>query len=164
MHPDQPSSSAAADRAALANIRKLELKANSGFWALALFTAVSIAAYRGFGFLAFLLPLVEPYLGTSPPVNLINWALSIYGFAAIILILTRMAQNIKPHGAFTHVGYLGAFYLFYFLAGGLKDNFWAVFAAGMTILGLHGYHLWTYFQEIIQHARELLAGQDRHRS
>jgi len=163
MEPDQQSQSAAVDQAALDNIRKLEIKSNSGLWALALFTAISIAALRGFTFLSFLSPLVEPYLGAAPPVNLINWALSIYGFSAIILILTRMAQNTRPRGAFTHVGYLCAFYLFYFLADALEDNFWAVFAAGMTILGLHSYHLWTYFQEIIQQARALLAGKnDRH--
>jgi len=138
------------DKSVRAKIRKLEIMACSGLWALALFTAVSIGAFRNFSFLPGSPADFQALLGPSPPTNLINWALTIYGFSAMILILTRMTNPGRPHGAFLHLGYLTAFYGFYYFANELPENFWAVFAAGMTILSLHSYHIWNHFQELIQ--------------
>jgi len=60
----------------------------------------------------------------------------------------------------SHVGYLAGFYGFYHFSGKLAENFWAVFAAGVTILGLEGYHLWIYCSEEIERARDVLAFLD----
>ncbi|MDO9613807.1 MAG: aminodeoxychorismate synthase component I [Bacteroidota bacterium] len=43
------------------------------------------------------------------------------------------------------------------ISGKLPENFWAVFAAGATVLGLEGYHLWIYCSEEIEREREVLA-------
>ena len=121
-----------------------------------MFTALSMGAYYNFEFLPPLSAGVRKALGEGPPVQYINWALVIYGFSAIILVLTQMASNKKPRGALAHFGYLGAFYVFYHFSEGLSENFWAIFVVGLTILGLQSYHVWNYYHEQIQEQIEIL--------
>jgi hypothetical protein len=49
-----------------------------------------------------------------------------------------------------------AFYLFYFYAGQLRENFWIVFIAGLSILGLENYRVWSVCSEAIKKEIELL--------
>ncbi len=99
-------------------------------------------------------------LGRPPSVNMISAVLLLYIFSAIILILSRMMSGSGKYGGVSHVGYLAGFYFFYHFSGKLPENFWAVFAAGVTILGLEGYHLWIYCSEEIERARDVLAFLD----
>ena len=142
-------------------IKKLELYSSTGLWILALFTLLSMGAFHNFDFLPPLSESIRASLGAGPPVKYINWALVIYGFSAIILILTQMASDKKPRGALAHFGYLGAFYLFYHFSEGLSENFWAIFAVGLTILGLQSYHVWNYYHEKIQEQTEILQELDK---
>ncbi len=80
----------------------------------------------------------------------------LYSFSAIILILSRMMGGSANYSGLAHVGYLAGFYFFYHFAGAMNENFWAVFAAGMTILGLESYHIWTYCMEEIKKQEEVL--------
>ena len=121
-----------------------------------MFTALSMGAFRNFDFVPPLSESIRIALGAGPPVKYINWALVVYGFSAIILILTQMASDKKPRGALAHFGYLGAFYLFYHFSEGLQENFWAIFAVGLTILGLQSYHVWNYYHEKIHEQVEIL--------
>lgn len=139
-----------------AKIKKFELLSSTGLWILALFTALSMGAFRNFDFLPPLSEGVHAFLGEGPPVKYINWALVIYGFSAIILVLTSMASDKKPRGALAHFGYLGAFYVFYHFSEGLSENFWAIFVVGLTILGLQSYHVWNYYHEKIYEQNEIL--------
>ena len=88
---------------------------------------------------------------------LINGALIVYTFAAIVLILSRMTLGRGEYTGFLHVLYLAGFYGFYHFAGALEENFWAVFAAGVTILGLESYHVWTHCRERIRAEEKKLA-------
>ena len=140
-----------------ARIRKLELLASSGLWILALFNALSIGAYRNFDFLPPLSDVIRSMLGSGPPINFINWALVLYAFSAIIMILTQMTGSKRPRGALSHFGYLSVFYTFYHFSAGLAENFWAVFTIGMTILSLQSYHVWNYYKEKVREEEEILA-------
>ncbi len=144
-----------------AKIKRLELHSSTGLWILALFTVLSMGAFHNFDFLPPLSEGIRSALGDGPPVKYINWALVMYGFSAIILILTQMASDKKPRGALGHLGYLGAFYLFYHFSEGLSENFWAIFVVGLTILGLQSYHVWNYYHEKIQEQREILVELDK---
>lgn len=139
-----------------AKIKKFELLSSTGLWILALFTALSMGAYHNFNFLPPLSEDIRNLLGAGPPVKYINWALVMYGFSGIILVLTNMASDKKPRGALAHFGYLGAFYVFYHFSDGLSENFWAIFAVGLTILGLQSYHVWNYYHEKIYEQNEIL--------
>lgn len=142
-------------------IKRFEFLSSSGLWVLALFTALSLAAYREFSFFPPLSENLRDILGTGPPVTYINWALVLYGFSAIILVLTQMASDKPPRGALAHLCYLAAFYGFYHFSGGLAENFWAIFAVGLTILGLQSYFVWNYYHEKIFEQKEILKELNR---
>jgi hypothetical protein len=125
-------------------IHQLRSMANRGLWAMALFLVVSIAALDNFSFLPPLPEHIRELLGAAPPAIMISGLLILYSFSSLVLILARMIGDSTSHGGFYHVAYLTGFYCFYNLAGSLEDNFWAVFAAGATILSLEAYHLWTW--------------------
>ena len=145
---------------ALDNIRGLHRKFTAELLAAALFLLVSLAALSDFSFFPSLPAHIRTMLGRPPSVNMISAVLLLYIFSAIILVLSRMMSGSGSYGGVSHVGYLTGFYVFYHFSGKLPENFWAVFAAGVTILGLEGYHLWIFCSEEIERARDLLAFLD----
>lgn len=142
-------------------IRLCEHRSNYGLWALALFVAISIAANSQFQTLANLAKEWRAVLGPPPPLGWINGALFIYSFSAVIQVFTRMMQGTEPKGSMYPVIYLLLFYLFYGAAGAQIEHFWAVLAAGITILGLESYSCWNYYQTELRGAREELDRLDR---
>ncbi len=123
---------------------------------MALFLAVSIAALNHFSFLPQLSEQIKDQLGTPPSAIMISGLLILYIFSSLVLILARMIGDSISYNGFYHVAYLTVFYCFYNLAGSLEENFWAVFAAGATILSLEGYHLWTWCSRQISAEKEEL--------
>ena len=87
--------------------------------------------------------------------------LILYIFSAIILTLSRMMSGSGKYSGISHAGYLAGFYVFYHFSGTLPENFWAVFVAGITILGLESYHVWIYCSEEIAKERETLTALDQ---
>jgi len=158
--PNGPDNESRFDRSRLQReinleIRRLHRLCNRGLWGLALFVLISICAQQA----RYLPPLsteVRNMLGAAPPVKLISIALVVYSFSALILILSRMMGGTDSYRGWSHLGYLSGFYLFYYYAEVLPENFWAVFAAGITILSLEYYSIWTYCSDAIRTERELL--------
>jgi hypothetical protein len=142
---------------ALAKIRKLQRKFTAELLSAALFLLLSIAALYDFTFFPSLPENIRLALGRPPSVNMIGAALLLYIFSGIILILSRMMSGSAKYGGVSHVGFITGFYFFYHFSGKLSENFWAVFAAGVTILGLEGYHLWIYCSEEIEKERQVLS-------
>jgi len=124
-----------------------------GILALSLFIAVSILAWWGFYFLP-APETVTAFLGKPPSASIISIALVIYTFSAIILSLSRMASGIEHRSSFSHVGFLTAFYLFYYFDKSLEENYWAIFGSGITILGVESYRIWTFCAESISKKKE----------
>lgn len=124
-----------------------------GILALSLFIVVSIFAWWGFPFLP-APDRVTAVLGKPPSAHIISIALIVYTFSAITLSLARMSTGVEHRSSFSHVGYLTAFFLFYFFGKSLEENYWAVFGAGMTILGVESYRIWTYCAENISRIKE----------
>lgn len=139
----------------MAEIKRLTVFSNRGLWALLLFTAVSIFAWQGFSFIV----IPESYaafLGAPPPANIISIALLVYTFSAMILSLSRMMSGIEHKSSFCHVGYLTGFFLFYHFAKALDDNFWVVFGAGVTIITVEMYRIWSFAKLAIIRKEEQL--------
>ena len=134
-------------------INRLNRFATRGILALSLFIVVSILAWWGFIFLP-APDTVTAFLGKPPSAGIINTALLIYTFSAIILSLSRMTTGIEHRSSFSHVGFLTAFFLFYYFGKSLEDNYWAVFGSGVTILGVESYRIWTYCAEGITKNKE----------
>lgn len=124
-----------------------------GLLALSLFIAVSIFAWWGFSFLP-APDKVTAVLGKPPSAHIVSIALIVYTFSAITLSLARMSTGIEHRSSFCHVGYLTAFFLFYYFGKSLEENYWAVFGSGMTILGVESYRIWTYCTENISRIKE----------
>ncbi|MCK4535922.1 MAG: menaquinol oxidoreductase [Desulfuromonadales bacterium] len=125
-----------------ARIRKLERSTIAGLVGIILFLLVSFGAYSQFSMLPDLSEEAWVLLGAPPPVEMISLALVVYAFSGIILILGRMTNDKGRYRGLMHAGFLTGFYTFYHLSGGLPDNFWATFFAGMSVLGLENYLLW----------------------
>jgi len=146
---------------ALERIGRLHRKSGHGPIAIALFLALSIAAQQDFAFLPSLPEDIHALLGRPPSPEMISTALVLYSFSSIILILSRMTSGSQRSGGLLHIGYLSAFYAFYHFAAALGDNFWAVFAAGSTVLSLETYHIWTSCSEEIRREQELISQLER---
>jgi hypothetical protein len=141
----------------VARIHKLHRKFTAELLSAALFLLLSIAALYDFAFSFSLPENIRAILGNPPSVGMIGAVLLLYVFSSILLILSRMMSGSGKYGGVSHVGFIGGFYLFYHFSGMLRENFWAVFAAGVTIFGLEGYHLWIYCSEEIEREREAMA-------
>ena len=143
-------------------LRILQSQASRGLWPLVVFAAVSLWASSGFRYLPSLPREWDQVMGRPPPVSWVNPAFILYVFSALVLSLLRMAGEPTPGSGFQHVGYLTAFYGFYYIAGALDDNFWAVLVGGFVILTLECYRNWTYYRHRIREERDKL-GEDRRR-
>jgi hypothetical protein len=137
----------------LEDIDRLNRSSIRGILALSLFILISIFAWWGFSFLPSP-ESVTAVLGKPPSAYIISIALIIYTFSAIILSLARMSTGVEHRSSFCHVGYLTAFFLFYYFGKSLDENYWAVFGSGMTILGVESYRIWTYCAENISRIKE----------
>ena len=137
----------------LEDIDRLNRSSIRGILALSLFILISIFAWWGFSFLPSP-ESVTAVLGKPPSAYIISIALIIYTFSAIILSLARMSTGLEHRSSFCHVGYLTAFFLFYYFGKSLDENYWAVFGSGMTILGVESYRIWTYCAENISRIKE----------
>jgi hypothetical protein len=136
-------------------INRLKFFSNRGLWAFSLFLFVCILAWRDFP----LLPLPDSViaaLGPPPSSRFISLMLVFYTFSAVILSLSRMMSGAEHKSSFCHVGYLTVFFLFYHFAKSLDDNFWAVFGAGVTILVVESYRIWSFCTENIALKHEQL--------
>jgi hypothetical protein len=152
-----------ARREATARIKEYQRHSLRGIWFLALFLGISLAVQRWFTLLPDFPPSVRQILGAPPSAKMISGLLVVYSFAALILILGRMTSGSGIFSGISHLGYLTVFYLFYGLGHTLDDNFYAVLAAGITILSLEAYHLWTWHQERIRREKQHILRLDRMR-
>lgn len=143
------------------DLQRLRRFSSRGMWALSLFLLIGILVRNGV--LAHLLPEhVVVALGKAPSPWAISLLLVVYTFFAIILSLARIMGGIEHRSSFCHVGYLTAFFLFYHAAKALDDNYWAVVGAGVTILGVESYRIWTYCSEAITTRKQQLAYVHKH--
>ena len=142
-------------------IRDLKNQIRYSKWWMALFFLVSLGAAVDFRFFPPISEKTKQLLGASPPPTLISIALIVYAFSALILILGRMNTGSVRFRGWSHIGYLSAFYLFYYYSGVLRENFWPVFIAGLTILGLENYRVWSTCSEAIKEEKKILAFLDK---
>ena len=137
----------------LKEISRLDRFSSRGILALSMFLVVCLLAWWGFSFLP-APESVTAILGKPPSASIISIVLLLYTFSAIILSLSRMAAGIEHNSSFSHVGFLTAFFLFYYFGKSLEENYWAVFGSGITILGVESYRIWSFCTEGISKNRE----------
>lgn len=139
-----------------AKIRRLERSTGHGLWGMVLFLLVSWSAFDNFSLLPDLPENIRRLLGTPPPAEMISIALVIYAFSGIVYSLARMTRAVQSYRGLMHAGFLAAFYAFYHLSGYLPDNFWAVFFAGLSVMGLENFTLWSNSSSAIRREKAQL--------
>jgi len=144
-----------------ARIRQLERASGNGLWSMVIFLLVSFAAFDNFSILPDFSDETRLLLGAPPPGEMISLALVVYAFSSIVRTLARMSRNIKPYMGLMHAAFFAAFYAFYHLSGILQDNFWAVFFAGISVMGLENYYLWAHSTAAVRKERALLKSMQR---
>ncbi len=145
----------------LARIRALQRVSGRGLWLVVSFLLVSLFAYAAAGKDSVFGAQVRRLFGAPPEPHWISAALFVYIFSAIILTLGRMMEGTLTGKGWSHIAYLAAFYAFYLTTGTLEENFWAVFATGITVLSLEGYRFWTICSEKIRESQEEIERLDR---
>ncbi|GEM_PF-752725 len=142
-------------------VRRLEKRGYAGIHVLSAFILLSIGATRDFAFMPSFSATMRKSMGAAPSPGYISIALAVYVFSAATLSLSRMMEGTDKTGGIAHLGYLGAFFFFYHMSSDMDANFWAVFAAGVTILGLESYQRWYYCREEIQRELEMIASLEK---
>lgn len=144
-----------------ARIRRLERAPGNGLLSMVLFLLVSFFAFDSFSLFPSFSDDTRRMLGTPPSSEMISLALVVYAFSGIVRTLARMSQNIKTYRGLMHTAFFTAFYVFYQLSGALQDNFWAVFFAGISVMGLENYYLWAHSTAAAKKERALLQSMGR---
>lgn len=161
--PETQEENERARREATVRVRQYQRRSLRGVWYLVLFLVISLAVQRWAGHIPDFPHSVKKLLGTPPSALMISGLLVVYSFSALILILGRMTTGTGTFAGFSHVGYLMGFYAFYHVGHTLSDNFYAVLAAGITILSLESYHVWTWHQERVRQEKQYIVRLDRMR-
>jgi hypothetical protein len=132
--------------------------ARRGLWRILLFLAVSATAlhFRDFDLFAVLPADGCEILGAPPPLILIHALLAISVCSALILIAGRGTEAHRGCNGWVQFGLTIAFYPLYAVAHALNEFFPAVFAAGLLVLVLDHFSIWTVTSRAIREERERL--------
>ena len=104
----------------------------------------------------YLSPHTRDLLGKPPSPVMINVALAVYSFSALILGIGRLTDQDERYRGWSHIGYLAVFYIFYAFANALSVNVVAVIISGLTILGLEYYSTWSSARSAIEREKEIM--------
>lgn len=141
-----------------AHIDALHALSRQGLWGLLTFVLLSVVVvyFQDINLLANVSQGTREFLGKPPSAKLINIALAVYSFSALILTLSRLTDRTETYRGWAHVGYLTGFYMFYFLANAVRVNAMAVVVSGLTILGLEYYSVRSFTAASIRRERTIM--------
>jgi hypothetical protein len=141
-----------------AHIDSLHVLSRQGLWGLLTFILISLIAvyFQDIDLLASVSQETRNFLGKPPSPKVINIALAVYSFSALILTLSRLSDHTEVYRGWAHVGYLTGFYIFYLLSNALHVNSLAVLVAGITILSLEYYSIRSFTSEAIRRERTIM--------
>ncbi len=142
----------------LGNINTLHAHSRKGLWGIAAFLLISIFALlcRDINILDAFPENIREILGNPPSPYLIHLVLAVSTVSALIIIAGRLGNNTSPGRIWSQLGHRSAFFLLYFFSNALDKNFLMVFLAGLAVLLLEHYQIWTYYSKEIRREKELL--------
>ena len=146
-----------------AHIEELRRLSHRGLLGLAVFIVISLIAvyFQDSNILLYVSPETRDLLGKPPSPSMINIALAVYSFSALILGIGRLTDQEERYRGWSHIGYLAVFYMFYAFANALRVNVVAVIISGCTILGLEYYSAWSNAKGAIEREKDILARLQR---
>jgi chromate transport protein ChrA len=139
-------------------IDSLHAHSRQGLWHIATFILISIVALlcRDINILDHFSESVRAVLGAPPAPFLIHIVLAVSTISAVIIIAGRLGNEAEPGRNWEQLGHRAAFYVFYFFSNALDTYFMIIFAAGLLVLLLEHYHIWTYYSKAIRQEQELI--------
>ncbi|MGC9518746.1 MAG: menaquinol oxidoreductase [Desulfuromonadaceae bacterium] len=141
-----------------AHIEDLRRLSHRGLLGLAVFALISLTAvyFQDSNIMLYLSPQTRDLLGKPPSAMMINIALAVYSFSALILGIGGLSEQNERYRGWSHIGYLTVFYIFYAFANALEVNVIAVIISGSTILGLEYYSTWSSARSAIEREKEIM--------
>ena len=136
----------------------LHARSRQGLWHIAAFLVVSIIALmcRDINILDHFSESVRVILGAPPAPYLIHIVLAVSTISALIIIAGRLGNEAEPGRNWEQLAHRAAFYLFYFFSNALDKYFLVIFVAGLVVLFLEHYHIWTYYGKAIRQEKDLI--------
>ena len=139
-------------------IDALHSQSRHGLWNITAFLLISIAALlcRDINILEFFSENARVILGAPPAPFLIHIVLAISTISGLIIISGRLANEAEPGRRWEQLAHRSAFYFFYFFSNALNQYFMVIFLAGLSVLLLEHYHIWSHYAKAIRHEKEMM--------
>lgn len=141
-----------------AKIGALHAQSRHGLWNIVIFLICSMAALliRDIHILDYFSESVRQVLGAPPAPFLIHIVLAVSTISGLIIIGGRLANDAEPGRRWEQLGHRTAFYFFYFFSNALNQYFLIIFLAGLAVLLLEHYHIWSHYAKAIRHEQEMM--------
>lgn len=133
-------------------LNELYIRSRSGMWGLFCYLAVSVMAYyfRELSLASVLPEQIMRQLGLVPPVFMATWVLWLSTCSALIIIAGRLYHGTRPSSTLSHFLFRTAFYLLFFVVGGLDQHINAIFISGLTVMALQHLNIYNYYTKQIE--------------
>lgn len=139
-------------------IDALHALSRQGLWNIVIFLVVSMGALlvRDINILEYFAENVRQILGAPPAPFLIHIVLAVSTISGLIIIGGRLANDAEPGRRWEQLGHRTAFYFFYFFSNALNQYFIIIFLAGLSVLLLEHYHIWSHYAKAIRQEQEMM--------
>ncbi len=133
-------------------LNELHRRSRSGMWGLFVYLSASLLAYsfRDQSLAALLPEQIMQQLGVVPPVFMATAVLWVSTCSALIIIAGRLFHGTPPSGTVTHLMFRIAFFLLFFIVGGLDQHINAIFISGLTVMALQHHNVVSYYTRQIE--------------
>lgn len=140
------------------SIELVQFHTRKGLWGFVFFLSASLVSWSiaDYDLAGPVLPGTQILLDPDLFLMMIDGVFAVSTISDLILIAGRLNDGTRPARIWQHVGFRTIFYLFYLLGGLLPLRFFAVFFAGVLVIGFEQAVLYLYAARIIREERALL--------
>lgn len=145
------------------SIESIQHHAQRGLWGFLFFLAVSMYSWSISGHDLFGPMLPGELQLIDPEIFLLitDIVLAVSTLCDLVLIAGRLNEGGRPERIWFHVWFRTAFYLIYLVGGFLPVRFFAVFLAGLFVIGFEQIALYVYASRTIREEKQLLGALGR---
>lgn len=145
------------------SIESVQGQTRQGLWGFAFFLGVSIVSWCMADCITIepMAPGMQLVIEPRTFLAMVDIVLAVSTICDMILIAGRLTDGSMPGRIWQHVGFRSVFYLFYLLGGLLPLRFFAVFTAGLLVIGFEQIVLYLYAAKAIRCEKQLLSAIGR---
>ena len=145
------------------SIDSVQVQTRRGLWGFVFFLAASLISWclADYNLIDPMLPDMQQLIEPQTFLVMVDIVLAVSTVCDLILIAGRLNEGNRPVRIWFHVGFRSVFYIFYLLSGLLPLRFFAVFAAGLLVMGFEQTVLYLYAAKTIREEKQLLSAIGR---